>query len=80
MPLCGTEPPMVDISDHALDKLRPNGKSRQVRIRVEPMEREAFDRAAKMSGLNLSAWMRLAAREMAGRQFSNSGVEVPWVT
>lgn len=58
----------------------PRGASteKQVRIRVAPAERGAYERAARMSGLTLSAWLRLAAREMVARQFANAGEQVPW--
>jgi hypothetical protein len=69
---------MTALSDHALDKLRPNGKSRQVRVRVEPVEHEAFRRAARMRGVTLSAWVRMAGREVVERQFANSGTPIPW--
>ncbi len=66
------------VSDHHLDKLRPNGKGRQLRVRADPSERAAFERAARMSGLTLSAWIRMAGREMAARQLSNAGEKIPW--
>ena len=70
---------MSDLSDHELDKLRPNGKSRQVRFRADPDEREAFDRAARMSGLTLSAWLRQVAREAADRRYASAGLKTPWM-
>ena len=72
------QPKAKPLSDHAVDKLRPDGKSRQVRIRVAPDERDTFDQAAKMSGLTLSAWVRFAARQEADRRFRDAGKETPW--
>lgn len=60
------------------DVAKGSPAEKQVRVRVPPLEREAYERAARMSGLTLSAWLRLAAREMAARQFANAGVAVPW--
>jgi uncharacterized protein (DUF1778 family) len=53
-------------------------KERQLRIRIEPVDRAIFERAARLSGLTLSAWIRLSAREMASRQLANAGEATPW--
>jgi len=60
-------------------KPRPASKNDIVRVRVESIERQAFDQAAQMSGLTLSAWVRLAARELATRQLANAGQKPGWI-
>ncbi len=54
------------------------GNARQLRVRADPTEREFFERAAKFSGLTLSAWLRQACREAAARQLHSAGIKVPW--
>lgn len=66
------------LSDHDLDKMRPDGYGRQLRVRLTPDEDEACRRAAKLSGLSVSAWVRQALREVAERRFINVGEQVPW--
>lgn len=66
------------LSDHSLDRLRPNGKSRQLRVRLEPVEDQAFTTAARLSGLSLSAWVRMNLREAAERRLTNAGRQIPW--
>lgn len=55
------------------------GDGRQVRLRVLAGDRVVFERAARLSGLTFSAWIRLAMREMATRQLRQMGEEVPWL-
>jgi uncharacterized protein (DUF1778 family) len=53
-------------------------KERQLRIRLKPADRAIFERAARLSDLTLSAWIRLSAREMASRQLANAGEPPSW--
>jgi uncharacterized protein (DUF1778 family) len=55
------------------------GKSRQIRFRTEAAEQQAFERAARLSGLTLSAWIRTVLREAAERRLSSAGEKAPWV-
>jgi uncharacterized protein (DUF1778 family) len=59
-------------------KPRRISKTDMLHVRLEPGERETFERAARMSGLSLSAWIRLAARETAARQLAYIGEKPPW--
>lgn len=68
------------ISDHEVDKMRPNGYGRQLRVRLTPDEDAAFRRAAKLSGLTLSGWVRQSMREVAERRLLNAGETAPWVS
>lgn len=70
---------MTDISDHDVDKLRPNGFARQLRVRATPEEHDTFTRAAKLSGVKISSWVRMALRAEASRQLMNVGEKAPWV-
>lgn len=69
---------MTYLSDHHLDKLRPNGKGRQMRVRTGPDEYEAFERAAALSGVKLSTWVRQALREAAERRLGSNGEKPGW--
>ena len=51
------------ISEHAVDKLRPDGRPHQLRIRISATERRAFGLAANLVGLELSSWARMVLRE-----------------
>ncbi len=66
------------MTPHNVDALRPNGKSRQLRIRAEPAEKAAFDEAARLSGLTLSAWLRSVCREAAEKRLASAGKEPGW--
>ena len=67
------------LSDHALDQLRPDGVGRQLRCRCSPVEREAFEDAARLCGLTLSAWVRMQLREAAERRLIVAGRAPGWV-
>lgn len=56
----------------------PAGYSSQLRFRSEPSEQHTFKRAAHLSGLTLSAWIRAALREAAERRLANAGEKTPW--
>lgn len=67
------------LSDAALDKLRPNGFARHLRVRATPQEHEVFTRAARLAGVRISTWVRTALRVEAARQLKNVGEDSPWV-
>lgn len=69
---------MTAISEHDLDKLRPDGKGRQMRVRTGPDEYEAFARAAELMGVNLSTWVRSTLREAAERRLAACGERPRW--
>lgn len=73
-------PAMDALSAHAVDKLRPNGKGRQLRVRTGPDERAAFERAAMLSGVTLSTWVRQALREAAERRLLTAGERPEWTS
>lgn len=53
-------------------------KVQQLRVRVDQEEKAAFTRAASLSGLRLSAWVRASLREAAERRLMNVGAQPPW--
>jgi uncharacterized protein (DUF1778 family) len=59
--------------------VRTNGKIRQIRVRVELIEQAAFEQAAQLSGLTLSAWIRTTLRPEAEKRLANAGKKAPWL-
>jgi antitoxin component of RelBE/YafQ-DinJ toxin-antitoxin module len=51
-------------------------KSDLARIRLTPAEKEAFQRAADLAGLSLSAWIRIVLRNAAARDLDAAGIPV----
>jgi uncharacterized protein (DUF1778 family) len=54
-------------------------KSVLVQIRLEPEEKEAFTRAAEISGIALSAWIRERLRRAARIELESSGIKIPFI-
>lgn len=54
-------------------------KSESMEIRVRSEEKEAFKRAAELSGVSLSAWARERLRLAAIRELEGVGLQVPFV-
>jgi uncharacterized protein (DUF1778 family) len=53
-------------------------KSEIVRLRLTPEEKQAFERAAELSGLTLSAWVRERLRRAARIEMEEMGERVPF--
>ena len=53
-------------------------KSDNLQIRVQPKEKEAFENAAEMAGLSLSAWVRERLRGIARRELADLGEPIPF--
>ena len=51
----------------------------QLRFRCTQEEKDAFERAARYSGLSLSAWTRITLREAAERRLANAADKAPWL-
>ena len=51
-------------------------KENRVFIRVTELEKEAFERAAEISGVGLSAWARQKLRAAAIKELQNIGEKV----
>lgn len=54
-------------------------KSVTIQIRLQPTEKEAFERAADLAGVALSAWVRERLRLSAIRELESAGMSVPFV-
>jgi hypothetical protein len=60
-------------------KAADSRKTTQIQFRVDEREKEAFDAAAKMSGLGTSAWIRERLRVLARKELQESGQRVPFL-
>jgi uncharacterized protein (DUF1778 family) len=54
-------------------------KTETIQIRLLPAEKEAFERAAELAGIALSAWVRERLRLSAIRELESAGFSVPFV-
>jgi hypothetical protein len=54
-------------------------KNEMLKIRVAALEKQAFENAADLSGLALSAWIRERLRVAAIRDLESAGLPVPFV-
>jgi hypothetical protein len=54
-------------------------KTDTLQIRLQPMEKEAFEIAAELSGIALSAWVRERLRAAAIRELEGAGKSVPFI-
>ena len=54
-------------------------KSDLVRFRLQPEEREAFENAASLAGIPLSAWMRERLRRAARRELEEAGKQIAFL-
>lgn len=53
-------------------------KTNTIEMRVADDEKEAFKKAADLSGLNLSAWVRERLRKAAVNELEQAGVPIPF--
>ena len=54
-------------------------KSEVIQIRLEPEEKQAFQQAAGLAGLALSAWIRERLRMVAIRELEGVGYSIPFI-
>jgi hypothetical protein len=54
-------------------------KSEVIQIRLEPEEKRAFQEAAHLAGIALSAWIRERLRSVAIRELEGAGYSVPFI-
>lgn len=50
-----------------------------LQVRMSQSEKESFERAAHMSGVTVSAWVRDKLRRAAREELQSSGVKVPFL-
>lgn len=55
------------------------GKTEFMKVRMQPAEKEAFERAAELAGISLSSWARERLRSAAIRELESAGQRVPFV-
>jgi len=53
-------------------------KTDLLQLRLLPAEKEAFQKAADLAGLALSAWVRERLRSVARRELTEAGEQVPF--
>jgi len=54
-------------------------KSGLVQLRLSPLEKQAFQDAAELSGISLSAWVRERLRRAATRELEDAGREIAFL-
>lgn len=58
---------------------RAVAKTEIMRLRVMPDEKAAFEEAANLAGLSMSAWVRERLRGACIRELEGAGLKVPFV-
>ena len=54
-------------------------KNELLQLRLKPSEKQAFQLAADLAGVALSAWVRERLRSAARRELSEAGKQVPFL-
>jgi uncharacterized protein (DUF1778 family) len=54
-------------------------KSEFIKIRLEPEEKQAFQEAAGIAGVSLSAWIRERLRKSARFELEDAGQQIPFL-
>ena len=55
-------------------------KTELLQLRLQPKEKQAFQEAAALAGISLSAWVRERLRTAAIRDLEGNGRSVPFVS
>jgi hypothetical protein len=55
-------------------------KTDNLQLRLHPKEKEAFEQAADLAGLPLSAWVRERLRKAAVRELEDASLPIPFLT
>lgn len=58
---------------------KARGRVERIGIRVEPDEKEAFEQAADLAGVPVSAWIRERLRRVARRELEDANREIPFL-
>jgi len=53
-------------------------KSENIKLRVHPEEKEAFQEAAEIAGIDLSTWIRERLRRSARVELQEAGRKIPF--
>jgi uncharacterized protein (DUF1778 family) len=67
---------VLSIQMHYISRM----KTTTIQIRLTPSEKQAFENAAKLSGLALSAWVRSRLRKAATRELEDASRPIPFLT
>jgi hypothetical protein len=54
-------------------------KSTTLQVRLQPVEKEAFEQAAELSGIAVSAWVRERLRSAATSELTTANRNVPFM-
>jgi len=54
-------------------------RSGRLEIRLEPKEKDGFERAAEIAGLPLSSWVRERLRRAARQELEDAGQAIPFM-
>lgn len=54
-------------------------KTDWIKLRLEPAEKQAFEQAAKLAGVGLSAWVRERLRRSAIRELGEAGQQIAFL-
>jgi hypothetical protein len=54
-------------------------RTTQLQIRLQPKEKQAFETAAELSGIGLSAWVRERLRRVAIRELEEASRAIPFL-
>lgn len=54
-------------------------KTMTLQIRLDPKEKEAFELAAKLSGIAVSSWVRERLRRSVIRELEEAGRQIPFL-
>lgn len=54
-------------------------KTDTIQIQLHPKEKEAFEKAADLAGIPLSAWVRERLRKMAVRELEDASLPIPFL-
>ena len=55
-------------------------KTSRVELRVAPLEKEAFEQAASVSGMTLSSWTRVRLRQAAITDLEDAARPIPFLS
>lgn len=54
-------------------------KDYNLQVRLSRTERAAFEEAARMAGISMSAWVRERLRRAARAELQSAGIKVPFI-
>jgi hypothetical protein len=55
-------------------------KNDLLQLRVDELEKEAFQRAADLAGIGISAWARERLRQVCKRELESNGEKAPFLS